>query len=167
VALTAFAMKGDRERCLAADMDDYLSKPIRRAQLAAVLARFAREAPGPAVECGSTLDQDAALAYAGGDRELLGTRLDIFIAESPGQLRAVRDAVAAADPAALMRAAHTLSGSLRMLGAPAAIALVRPLEALGRDGRLEGAATLLAQLEPELERVRAAAAEAIAPGTPA
>jgi CheY-like chemotaxis protein len=62
VALTAFAMKGDRERCLAADMDDYLSKPIRRDQLAAVLARFAGEAPGPAEECGSALDQDAALA---------------------------------------------------------------------------------------------------------
>ena len=55
-------MKGDRERCLAADMDDYLTKPIRRDQLAAVLARFAGGAPGPAEECGSALDQDAALA---------------------------------------------------------------------------------------------------------
>jgi signal transduction histidine kinase len=62
VALTAFAMKGDRERCLAADMDDYLTKPIRRDRLAAVLARFAGEAPGPAEEFGSALDQDAALA---------------------------------------------------------------------------------------------------------
>ena len=47
VALTAFAMKGDRERCVAAGMDDYLSKPVRRDQLVAVLARFAGEAPGP------------------------------------------------------------------------------------------------------------------------
>jgi len=64
VALTAFAMKGDRERCLAADMDDYLSKPIRRDQLAAVLARFAGEAPNPADECGSALDPGAAAAEA-------------------------------------------------------------------------------------------------------
>ena len=75
--------------------------------------------------------------------------------------------MAGADPAALMRAAHTLSGSLRVLGAAAATALVGPLEALGREGRLEGAAALLARLEPELERVRGAAVEAIASGTPA
>ena len=65
------------------------------------------------------------------------------------------------DPAALMRAAHTLSGSLRVLGAAEAIARVGPLEELGREGRLEGAAALLVRLEPELKRVRDAAAEAM------
>ncbi len=152
VALTAFAMKGDRERGLAAGMDDYLTKPIRRDQLAAILARFAAEAPAPpeADEPGPALDEAAALAYAGGDRQLLGELLSIFLADSPDQLRALRDAVAGTDPAALMRAAHTLSGSLRVLGATAAIALVGPLEALGREGRLQGAAAFLARLEPEL-----------------
>lgn len=66
-----------------------------------------------------------------------------------------------------MRTAHTLSGSLRVLGATEATALVAPLEALGRAGGLEGAAAMLARLEPELERVRGAAAKAIASGTPA
>jgi HPt (histidine-containing phosphotransfer) domain-containing protein len=70
--------------------------------------------------------------------------------------------VAGADPEALMRSAHTLSGSLKVLGAGGAIALAGPLEALGREGRLEGAAALLARLEPEMERVRGAAAEAMA-----
>jgi hypothetical protein len=66
-----------------------------------------------------------------------------------------------------MRTADTLSGNLRVLGAAPAIALVGRLEALRRDGQLEGAAALLTRLEPELERVRGAAAKAIASGTPA
>ena len=68
--------------------------------------------------------------------------------------------MAGADASALTRAAHTMSGSLRVLGAGPATALVGRLEALGREGRLEGAAALLARFEPELERVRGAAVEA-------
>jgi two-component system sensor histidine kinase/response regulator len=167
VALTALAMEGDRERCLAAGMDDYVTKPIRRDQVEAVLVRLAGEAlgrlepdaPGPA------LDEAAALTYAADDRQLLCELLTIFLADYPGHLQALREAVAGADPAALVRTAHKLSGSLRVLGAAPATALVGQLEALGREGRLEGAAALLSRLEPELERVRSAA-EAIASGPP-
>ena len=161
VALTAFAMKGDRERCLAAGMDEYLSKPIQRAELVATLARTFGPASNPAPSA-PPLDLTAALENAGGSPELLAEIFGAYAEESAGHLRAVQDAVTGSDPAALMRAAHTLGGSLRVLAAGAAGALVGRLEALGREGRLAGAADLLTQLEPELERVQGAAAEAMA-----
>src|SRR5206468_1378839 len=73
---------------------------------------------------------------------------------------ALREAMAASDPAALMRAAHTLKGSLRVLGAGPAAALAEQLEALGQAGGLEDAPAVLAAFEPELQRVLRAAASA-------
>jgi len=175
VALTAFAMKGDRERCLAAGMDEYMAKPIKRDELVAVLVRLAGEAPGrieteepgpsKAGEPGPVLDAAAALMHAGGDRQLVGQLLDVFLADCPGQMQAVRDAVAGADSLALMHASHALGGSLRVLGASAATVMIGRLEVLGRESRLDGAAALLARFEPELVRVQGAARDAERPGS--
>jgi two-component system, sensor histidine kinase and response regulator len=100
---------------------------------------------------------------AQGDRELLNELLGIFLEESPVQLRALRDALADSEPAAVMRA----EGSLRALRPDPAAALAAELEALGRTGELGGAPGLAAALEVDLERVRLAARDAIAPTTSA
>ena len=106
----------------------------------------------------SALDVAAALQYVGDDRDLLAELLTVFIEEAPGHLQALRRAVER-DPAALMIAAHTLKGSLGVLGAASATALAEQLERLGHAGSLDGAGDLLARLEPEMRRVLQCAVE--------
>jgi CheY-like chemotaxis protein len=170
IALTAFAMTSDRERCFAAGMDEYLSKPIKGPELVVALARFGGEAPPPPERATAppAFDESVALEQAGGDRELLTELLGIFAEDGADHLRALHAAMAASDPAALMQAAHTLKGSLGVLGAVTAAALAERLEALGRAGGLEGAVTVLAAFEPEVQRVFRAATEAVrGPAVPA
>jgi CheY-like chemotaxis protein/HPt (histidine-containing phosphotransfer) domain-containing protein len=150
IAMTAHALKGDRERCLEAGMDGYVTKPFHRAALFEALAAAAPAAVGQ--EKG--VDLEAALAIVEGDRGLLAEMARLFEQEAPGQLAALREAVGQGDQAGVALHAHALKGALTALGAVAAADAAWRLEQLGRAGDKAGFTEAVAALERELGRAR-------------
>jgi PAS domain S-box-containing protein len=151
VALTAHAMKGDRDTCLAAGMDGYLTKPIRSGELLGVINELAGPAqPPPAVP---PLDPADVLDRVDGDRELLAELVQIFTEESPRALTELHRAVSAADALGVAHAAHTLRGSVSSFGAQPTASVALVLETMGRAGTLEGAAVQLAALERDVHEL--------------
>jgi two-component system sensor histidine kinase/response regulator len=163
VALTAHALKGDREACLAAGMDAYMAKPIRALELLEVIEKLTATAPGSAAAAfEGSFDREEVLARVEGDLALLTELVELFRVESPRMLSELRRNVAANDAQGLERAAHALGGSASNFGAHAAVKIAKDLEALGRGGALGMAAECLIDLEREVDRLRSGLAGLVA-----
>ena len=175
IAMTAHAMKGDKELYLEAGMDGYVSKPIRAQDLLSEIRKHlpsaqpppaetsapppSPEATPPGRESADALDRATLMERLDGDAGLLAEMVALFLHDYPRLLAAMHEAVARGDAKSLERAAHTLKGAVSTFAASRATAAALRLEQMGRQVNLTQAEEGLAALEAELHRVKSALAE--------
>jgi CheY-like chemotaxis protein/HPt (histidine-containing phosphotransfer) domain-containing protein len=181
VAMTAHAIKGERERCMDAGMDDYLSKPFDQVQLHAILERWVahkavaqkkkeskrkrpeKKGEAPPKNSGvedDTIDQRALDTIQGLQRKgapsILERVISQYLESAPSLLASARDAEKKGDASALEKAAHSLKSSSGNVGAVKLVALCKEIETKAREGNLDDMSSGSAALDAEYKKVRGA-----------
>ena len=166
--MTANAMQGDKEKCLNAGMDDYISKPIRVEELVQSLkkckhccnkldlASQLEEAPGLEAVLDTAVLQAFRSTMGANSSLFLAQLIEVYLEESPILLNAIAKAITQDDAAAIQQAAHTLKSSSAALGAISFSQLCQELETMGSSGMATGTRELFVKLESDYERVKTA-----------
>jgi two-component system, sensor histidine kinase and response regulator len=162
VAMTAHGMQGDKERCIEAGMDDYVSKPIRTKELFEVMEKVTGKSSTvsrvaaveqeirPYIDGNDVFDAASTMSTLDGDKELFRDISEIFFENMPQYLNKIKDAVAERDAFKLERAAHALKGTVANFGARRSFDAAFRLEKMGREKEVGEAEEALNQLEKEL-----------------
>ena len=171
IAMTAHAMKGDRERCLEAGMNDYVSKPLSARALVEVLEKWlpkenaegatrnGESRKGKEKDEGSSpivWDRAALLERLMGDEELARRILEYFRTDTPRQIQALKDLLEAEDPSGAERQAHAIKGVAGNVGGEALRAVAFEMEEASRAGDLDAVQACMAELESQFERLKQA-----------
>jgi response regulator RpfG family c-di-GMP phosphodiesterase len=156
VAMTAHAMAGDRERCIAAGMDDYVSKPLRKEDLLRALGEAGAQEGEDVGQAMLLYSREQLLTQCDGDEELMSELVSIFHDNTPQIVQAIGEAVEQRDGPALAAQAHKLMSSLGAFGAGSARTLALRLEKHGQENNFGGAKERFTELERETDKIYAA-----------
>ncbi|GGD80596.1 hypothetical protein GCM10010911_43410 [Paenibacillus nasutitermitis] len=151
IAMTANAMKGDRENCMLAGMDDYITKPVNLDKLREVLGRWLQPDSRAPSGIDEMIVQDLLELGGSGDSLVLATLLDMYMADTPGKIERLKSAVAGQDTETVRQLAHDLKSSSLSIGLRQLGSRFGQIEQLAKEQRIKEAAMILPLLGPSYE----------------